>query len=178
MRLVICLIIIVFTYSCDDTSYIDKNSIALVPVENIQFIFERNEDASTLSLFKEKRGNTLILQDLKATLNYINLHKTDLVLDAKTRFIWDTLNVEKKIFLINQKNIFPLEPLEIKSVKTSGDLDATELVLSSKKNESLSFFFAKYIGKEFIAIDKNGFVAGAKALEKSGGDNLLIKNNR
>lgn len=175
MRLFFLLSLALFTVSCNSAYNFDKQSVALVPVENIQFIFERSHSAKELFFISEKRGNTLVLSEVKSALNFVKNNEKELILDDNLVFIWDTLTVVKKLFLIDTRKAFIITPTNINTVQTDDDNKAQELMLNPQKNQQLSLFFAKHIGKELIAVDKNGFVAGVNQLGKSDDGHLLIK---
>lgn len=177
MRLILLLFTVLLIVSCSTGNKFDKKSVALTPVENIQFIFERNHGDQELSFISEKRGNTIVLSDVKSAFEFVNSNKQELIFDPNQVFIWDTLTVVKKLFLIDARNAFTIKPINISTVQTEDNNTAQELMLNPKKNQALSLFFAKNIGKELIAIDKNGFVAGVNQLGKSVNGHLLIKEN-
>lgn len=172
MRFLLGTSLLLLLGSCSKNA-IDSETVCLAPAENIQYLFERSDiEALTTSFIKEKRGNVILLSNTRNAVNFLNDH--DLLVDPTLFFVWDTLTVNKKLFVVDQSKRFPLHPLEI-SDTTNSSLVQKKLVLDMITQSRLSSFFVSNIGRELLLIDKNGFVAGASQLSKSSDDNLLVQ---
>lgn len=168
-------LIVFIAFSCSNKNVIDQKTAGLVPIENIQVLFERHVPIDELPFISEKRGNTLLIKNIPEALTYLNANEPVILLDPALRFVWDTVGTDKKLYAIDNRKIFPLKVIDIKSVTTNNNQPAKELVLPDQIKKSLAPFFVSAIGKEMIAVDQFGIIAGASHLGKTENGNILIR---
>lgn len=172
------LIFLVGLISCTD-GYFDKNTLALVPVENIQLSFDLiDTDSIDYKKLVSSKGNVFEIKDLPRLRAYVLRNQEELLLSNNYSFLWDTLEVPKnhqKLYLIDYKKT---HPLIVKSVNQGQDNtlshSTNELLLTPKSKSTLSAFFAANIGRGLVLVDKNGFVVSAEKISRLDNGNLLI----
>lgn len=179
------LIGIVIWSSCQNKDF-DRESLALVPVENIQVYFDRIDGASDSihkALFKESRGNYFLVNNIDSLKSYIKKHNTELLLSPQLQFIWNLHPPQEELYLVDSEKKFDLKVSQVNKISLSTNdtvsansrSNALELILSTKNKLSMSSFFVKNIGKKLILIDRNGWVAGSAQLSKSEEGNLILQ---
>lgn len=165
--------------SCSSNGY-DKNTLALSPVENIQLSFDLIEKKDTeFNSWVSSKGNVLKILNLPKLRTYVDKNNKDLLVAENYMFLWDTIDVSKKLYLIDVNKTHPLivkSLVEISSneIQNSNSKNITELKLTSKSKVDLGRFFANNIGKGLVLLDKNGFVASGENISRLDNGNLSI----
>jgi hypothetical protein len=166
------IVMLFFTVSSCSNYKVDKSSVALVPVENIQLSFDLiSANGLAYKSFVSSKGNVFEILDLAALREYIDSNKEKLLLSNNYSFLWDTLEVSKKVYLINQEKKHHLVVQSLLQVKDSSSI---ELQLTPKSKSDLSQFFAKQIGKGLVLMDDNGFIVSAQRISRLDNGNLKL----
>lgn len=171
--------LLVLMLSCNQKG-IHSKSLMLAPTENIQMLFERHEalygtDAGNWRKhFSEIKGNVLVLKKRKSAINYVKVHRSEILLEKDLRFLFDTASGRSNLYVIDQNKAFQLLPTQIveQKLKTSSEI---QILLSEEIKAQMPWFFAQNLEKEIVAFDRNGFVAGASELSKTEEGDLMIK---
>ncbi len=184
---------------------VDQDSLGIVAVENIQLSFDlawesaseeqkefsngglssQSENASALRIDKKKepyykslvssQGNFFVIKDLKGLNNFAQKHQDRLLLTENYHFIWDTLNTEKRLFLVNREQVHYLEAETLLKSKSTDESIQYTVSMTPRNRVKLSTFFAQNIGKGLLLVDKDGFVAGAEKMSKLEDGNLMFE---
>lgn len=162
-------------YSCNKES-IDSDSLAIIPVENIQVSFDLIQGSEhTYKSFAKSKGNVFEITNIEKVKSFISKNRERLLLNNNYSFLWDTINSSKKLYLIDQTKSHSLDPEHINEATNTSGLKQFEIILSAKSKANLSKFFAHNIGKGLIIKDKNGFVASSEKIERLDDGNLMIE---
>jgi len=154
---------------------LDKNTLAIVPAENIQVSFDLITDSDlTYKSFVNSKGNYFEITNLSKLSEYVKSNKNQLLLSNNFAFLWDTLQVSKKLYLIDLNKAHHLTVKSIKQAEENTKTTQHELFLTPKSKSNLSVFFATQIGKGLVLIDKNGFVTSAEKISRLDNGNLGI----
>ena len=123
-------------------------------------------------LFAEFRGNVLIIKDLPNSLQFVKLYEKQILADNNLKFYWDTLSSPLKLFVVDINNGVKFIP------KTENKECEAKCVINLKLLEAdknrIGAYKAKQIGKEFIVVQSQNFVAGSAKIEQSG-NNILLR---
>jgi uncharacterized protein with ATP-grasp and redox domains len=158
--------------SCSNQDMV-SNNLAISPVENIQLSFDLigGKDAPYKD-WASSKGNVFEITDLPKLNAYINDNKKALLIADNYEFLWDTVHVSKKLYLVNNNKSHVLDIKSVTYAKDTTLKQVTTLQLTSKSKISLSRFFATNIGKGLVLLNPNGFVASAEKISRLDNGNL------
>ncbi|MFT6715448.1 MAG: hypothetical protein ACJA0Q_000075 [Saprospiraceae bacterium] len=169
------LLLLLGLYSCSDNT-LDKSSLAIIAVENIQLSFDLiSDNAVDYKNLADSKGNMFEIKDLPQLLTYVKSNNQELLLSSDFEFLWDTLYLSKKLYLIDHNKKHQLIIQSIDKSKDSANNNLLELNLTPKSKVNLSRFFVDNIGKGLVLVDKNGFVVSAESISRLDNGNLSIE---
>lgn len=166
-----------------------KDRYKLIAVDNVQYLFERfvaDQNIANDSIFLEKgnifeefRGNVLIIKNLSKCTELVLKNESKILSDSSLKFCWDTLNVRKKLFVIDKRKghlFFPTKSKTNCIDSAAKTVCIYNLELTAIDLEKISAYKAENIGREFIITRNEEFFSGSSNIKSTKSGFQIVGN--